>query len=142
MRAKRKFKLRSLLLAVAVVAIAVHWCSAGARVARSRSVYSRVLGSCYDGSLTSAELQTASRRLLRDELNVPFVNRRRAIVEYLDRLCTSILVQRKKLAYAYTDECEEEHERLRCLIDERDKLLGLRRPGRRSIPAIARNTAD
>lgn len=105
-------------------------------------MYSRALGSCYDGSLTSAELQAASRRLLRDELNVPFADRQRMVREYLDRLCTSIWVQRKKLAYAYTDECEEEHERLRCLIDERDKLLGLRRLGRRSIPAIARNTAD
>lgn len=66
------------------------------------------------------------------------------MTEYLDRLCTSIWVQRKKIAYAYTAELEEEQERLRHLIEERDMLLDLQRPAGRSIPAraITRNTTD
>jgi hypothetical protein len=143
-RAKLQFKLRSLLLAVIVVAIPAHWYSARARVATSRREYHRVLGSCYDGSLTSAELQMCSRRLLRDELSVPFADRQRAITEYLDRLSVSIWVQRKKIAYAYTAELDDEQERLRRLLDERGRLLDLRRPGHRSIPAqaITRNSAN
>lgn len=80
--------------------------------------------------------------MLRDELRIPFADRQRAVTEYLDRLCTSIWVQRKKIAYAYTAELEEEQERLCRLLKERDALLDARRPGHRSIPAIARSTAD
>lgn len=143
-RVKLQFKLTSLLFAVIVVAIPAHWYSARARVATSRREYQRVLGSCYDGSLTSVELQTCSRRLLRDELHVPFADRQRAVTEYLDRMSISIWVQRKKIAYANTAELDEEQDRLRRLLEERDALLDGRRPAGRSIPAkaITRNTAN